>query len=212
MLSFIADFLDEIPLAFQDHWKDLVDTIINFSPIFSKQASHRIYCIGQLLHMLMEMGMSIQELHSQQFPTILKYITQDIKGTEIPTIRDQTDLADSLDAFGVYAKWYLTYCVKSGDMSTFDATVQEIINAIHNSTGMTTKFLQEDLKECKSQQEIGQDEYDSAMTEVHQDFQDCMEEIGVCYQTIIKTLGEKCPHDVAARICTIAVELLDNDV
>lgn len=65
VLSFIADFLDEVPLAFQNHWKDLVDTIINFSPIFSKQASHRIYCIGQLLHMLTEMGISIQELHEQ---------------------------------------------------------------------------------------------------------------------------------------------------
>lgn len=46
---------------------------------------------------------------------------------------------------------------------------------------MTTNFLQEDLKECKAQEEVGQDEYDSAMTEVHQDFQDCMEEIGICY-------------------------------
>lgn len=68
------------------------------------------------------------------------------------------------------------------------------------------------MKECKAQQEIGQDEYDSAMTEVHQDFQECMEEIGVCYQMIIKTLGEKCPHDVAEQICAIAVELLNNDV
>lgn len=77
---------------------------------------------------------------------------------------------------------------------------------------MATNFLQEDLKDCKAQQEIGQDEYDSAMTEVHQDFQDCMEEIGICYQMIIKTLGEKCPHDVAEQICKIAVELLNNDV
>ena len=212
VLSFIADFLDEIPLAFQDHWKELMDTVIEFTPMFSKQASHRIYCIGQLLHMLTEMGMNIQELHGQQFPSILKFVTQDIKGTDLPTIRDATDLADSLDSFGVYGKWYLTYCIKSGDKSTFDATVQQLIDAIHRSTGMATNFLQEDLKDCKAQQEIGQDEYDSAMTEVHQDFQDCMEEIGICYQMIIKTLGEKCPHDVAEQICKIAVELLNNDV
>lgn len=141
ILSFIADFLDVAPLAFQDNWKELLETIVSFSPMFAKQTSHRIYCIGQLLHMLTEMGVNIQELHGQQFPSILKFITQDLKGTDISTIRDASDLADALDSFGVYGKWYLNYCVKTGDNSTFNATVQQLIDAIHRSTGMATNFL-----------------------------------------------------------------------
>ncbi|CAL6048442.1 Importin_beta-3 subunit [Hexamita inflata] len=212
ILSFLADFMDAYPQGFQSHFEELVGVMTSYKALGMQQIGGLIYCQAQLLHLATYCQLDANQVHNLFFKNIHGLLNPDEESTEFKRpISNLEDVADALDAVALYIRFYCQHyiaCVKANtELPGFDETVKKTFSSLQYQHEMIHKLMNDQNTEVDMQQ-YDEEEQESAAQELQDQYRECMESVGLCYQQFVKELGAQIPQQMLVELNQVAMKFL----
>ncbi|CAL6010030.1 Importin_beta-3 subunit [Hexamita inflata] len=210
VLSIMSTYIEKYPQGLMQHFIEIYDVITVFEPINEDQSYSWLHCMCVLLRLAVAANQDYTQVHKTLFHEIYTQFYPEENQSDVRiSLTNTKQCADAADAFFFYLKYYLQQQILNPDPNYYETENKffQILGRIQEKLNMNTKiFIQE---HAERQDDLGQEEFMSALQQLYTEYSECMEQLGFCYSQFITVFKGQVPLELLKRVNEIAVNWIE---
>lgn len=215
-----TDLMEKYPTVFGPHINDMYTV---FSEFHSPSSDSTIALLEATISILLVANKcestNFQEMHAAIFPRVIQQIIGE-QNKETGELINRgsldeyscSDFSDMADAFSLYVKAYSGYVVRTGDMSSYQETTQQLLQMGQQLyVDIMTSFKRE-FNDIDKSDELDAEEKQAEMEDLFDSFDAAVDSLGAGYCNFVMQYREKLPGEILQALVKAADLFMERNV